>query len=281
MSGLVRTTYRIKAGFELRAAVLADFHNGDCSAILDMVRKDRPDVILIPGDLVQGYWPKGADSVLERSSNILPFLRGCVEIAPTYFSLGNHECTLSLEEISELKSTGIIFLDDEWTELKILGDKTLARPVFIGGLTSGHVHSYRDFRRAYEQGGGTDKYPSRRKPRDPAQLKSESGWLDEYEKADGYRILMCHHPEYWCLREPMLIDRKFDLVLAGHAHGGQWRIAGRGVLAPGQGLFPKYTEGRFRGSYGEMIVSRGLTNSEPLVPRWGNPCEMIILEFSI
>ena len=65
-----------------------------------------------------------------------------------------------------------------------------------------------------------------------------------------------------------------DLVLAGHAHGGQIRIFGQGLYAPGQGIFPRYTRGVVDG---RMIISAGAGNPVP-APRWGNPCEVLQLE---
>ena len=76
----------------------------------------------------------------------------------------------------------------------------------------------------------------------------------------------------------MLKDRKIDLVLSGHAHGGQIRVMGQGIFSPGQGLFPKYTAGIHRGKYGSMVISRGLSNPYSYVPRLGNPCEVVYVE---
>ena len=59
----------------------------------------------------------------------------------------------------------------------------------------------------------------------------------------------------------------------GHAHGGQWRIAGRGIFAPGQGLFPKLTSG----IHDNLVISRGLSNTGNIVPRINNPAEIIYL----
>ena len=68
-----------------------------------------------------------------------------------------------------------------------------------------------------------------------------------------------------------LRSRTVDLVVAGHAHGGQIRLAGRGVFSPGQGLFPRYTYGVVDG---RMVMSAGAGNPVHL-PRWGNPCEVL------
>lgn len=86
----------------------------------------------------------------------------------------------------------------------------------------------------------------------------------------GFRVLLCHHPEYY---EPLVKDFPVDLILSGHAHGGQWQLFGRGLYAPGQGLFPRYTGGIYDG---RLIVSRGLSNTT-CIPRLGNPREWVTI----
>ena len=68
--------------------------------------------------------------------------------------------------------------------------------------------------------------------------------------------------------------------MAGHAHGGQWRFFGRGIYAPGQGLFPKYTSGLYREGGEILAVSRGMTNSVRWIPRFFDPCEILVLALS-
>ena len=98
-------------------------------------------------------------------------------------------------------------------------------------------------------------------------------FLDRFEQEDGYRILLCHHPEMY---RDYVAGRNIDLTLCGHAHGGQIQFSGRGLYAPGQGLFPKLTHGLHDG--GKMLISPGMTNgAKPRVPRINNPCELIIL----
>ncbi|MGB7594321.1 MAG: metallophosphoesterase, partial [Erysipelotrichaceae bacterium] len=74
-----------------------------------------------------------------------------------------------------------------------------------------------------------------------------------------FRILMSHRPELIKL----YASKQIDLVLSGHAHGGQVRIPFLmpGLIAPNQGLFPKYTSGTYKESATTEIVSRGLGNS--------------------
>lgn len=101
--------------------------------------------------------------------------------------------------------------------------------------------------------------------------------MREYEEADGYKSLICHHPEYWELKQPKLKNHQIDLVFAGHAHGGQIRLGNRGLFATGQGWFPKYTSGLYHGDHGSMVISRGLSNTMRL-PRLFNPREMVYVD---
>lgn len=92
---------------------------------------------------------------------------------------------------------------------------------------------------------------------------------------EGFRLLLAHEPQY-IARYAMA---GYDLVLSGHAHGGQWRIpfTSVGVYSPGQGLFPKYTEGLHTVGDLRMIISRGLGNSEfPL--RIFNRPEVVVID---
>ena len=74
------------------------------------------------------------------------------------------------------------------------------------------------------------------------------------------KILLAHMPHHY----ENYANAGYDLVLCGHAHGGQWRIPfiRQGIYAPGQGLLPKYTEGMHTFGNTKMIISRGLGNSE-------------------
>ena len=104
---------------------------------------------------------------------------------------------------------------------------------------------------------------------DPSVVKVPER-LSALEREQGVRILLCHKPEwYW----KYLRSRDLDLVVAGHAHGGQIRLGHQGVYAPGQGLFPKWTRGVVDH---RMIISAGAGNPAHM-PRWGNPCEVLLI----
>lgn len=88
------------------------------------------------------------------------------------------------------------------------------------------------------------------------------------------KVLLAHMPHHY----KNYANSGYALVLSGHAHGGQWRIPliKRGIYAPGQGLFPKYTSGLHMFGNTKMIISRGLGNSEfPL--RLFNRPEIVVI----
>lgn len=91
------------------------------------------------------------------------------------------------------------------------------------------------------------------------------------------KILLAHEPQFF----EKYMNAGYDLALCGHAHGGQWRIpfTGKGLYAPGQGAFPKYTSGVHERGESAMIISRGLGNSEfPL--RLFNRPEIVVIEIN-
>jgi len=208
-------------------------------------------------------------SPVTSQANVLPFLSACASITPTFMSLGNHEWMLDEEDLRLLSSTGVTVLDNEWTSISIDG-----RKVVLAGLTSGYVTDYRDFRSTQPaepryprqetiSGIGGAVAASRHKP--------DTGWLSDFTAQPGFHVLLSHHPEYW-----PLIPNSIELVLSGHAHGGQWRFFNRGVFAPGQGWWPKWTKGVYDG---RLVMSAGLSNTT-WVPRIGNPTEIVYIEGS-
>lgn len=229
-------TYIINAPPAIRglyAALVTDIHERDPGVILSILRSERPDVIFIAGDLIEA---KKALSVQHwrTSKRALDFLTSASEIAPVYYSPGNHESCLPPSAVDDIIATGAVFLANADTVASING-----HPLLIGGITS----------------------------------RPDTDWLSLFASKSGYKILLCHHPEYY---PRYIAETDIDLTLSGHAHGGQWRVFGRGIYSPGQGLFPKYTRGVYEN--GRLIVSAGVSNHEP-VPRINNPLEVVFIKF--
>lgn len=212
-----------------KLALVADLHNKVPNGLLEVLEEEKPDAVLVTGDVVHSR---------EKYENGLAFLRDCASRFFTCCSLGNHEFKYGADFREEIQNSGAVLLDNAYIRFGEL---------VIGGLTTGF---------AYEKQGTFRPTPTPR-----------LDWLADFSKQEGYKILLSHHPEYF----PLLRSYDMDLILSGHAHGGQWRLFGIPVFAPGQGLFPRYTSGLYGG---KMFVSRGLTNTVPL-PRIGNPTELV------
>lgn len=213
------------SGFKI--AQISDLHNAefgtDNQKLIDILKSEAPDAIVITGDLIDA---RRTNTEIAES-----FARRCMEIADCYYVPGNHEARLG--------GTYDAF------ESALIADG-------VNVLRNGSVRIRKgmDAIRIV----GVD---------DPAFAKASDAKTNldaalEALSSDDFTILLAHRPE--------LIDEYskwgIDLVLSGHAHGGQIRLPGIGGLyAPGQGFFPKYTSGNYTVGDTEMIVSRGIGNS--------------------
>ncbi len=230
------TEYSVKTGRvpNVVFAFVSDIHECDTRPAIEALAASDADALLVGGDCVHNE---------EKCEKGFEFLRSAASVMPVFCSLGNHE--RRVENVRErIRETGAILLDNS---------DAVFRGVRIGGLTSGVF---------YREQTSKKKTP-------PPKIE----WLSEFSQKDGYKLLLCHHPEYYA---PYIKPLDIDLTLSGHAHGGQWRFFKRGLYAPGQGLFPEYTSGM----YGKrLIVSRGLGNPH-IVPRINNEPEFVVIRLS-
>lgn len=276
---MVETTYKINTPVSL--ALLSDLHGRDPQNVLCCLRDrmaagNEIDLIAITGDFIYGSWPVDDKSPLEAQEHVLPFLSGCAEIAPTFVSLGNHEQMLDSSDLATVSATGVTLLDNGFQAIDIHKSDGKEERVIIGGLTSAYVTDYRravDTLTASER--GFCRYPRKESIQGLKGLTTASerlpdtSWLFKFAAAPGdYHVLLCHHPEYISC-----VPQGVDLILSGHAHGGQWRIFGHGVFAPGQGFWPQYTKGLY---HNRLVISAGLSNTAR-IPRICNPTEIVYI----
>ena len=240
---------RIPAAFSgFRIAQVSDLHNAefgkDNKKLLELLSESKPDIIVITGDFV--------DAGHTDIDVALDFAKGAISIAPVYYVTGNHEASLS--QYNELKTgletIGVVVLEDETIQLKrdkeVITLIGLSDPNFtLKGDIFGEV---------------------------PAMVSTKLNSLADDESS--YTILLSHRPELF----ESYAHCKMDLVLSGHAHGGQFRLPFiGGLIAPDQGIFPKYDAGLFTNGSTNMIVSRGLGNS--IIPiRFNNRPEVIVIK---
>ena len=226
------TSSRLPAYFDgYRIAHVSDLHNAhmgeDNEKLLSMLREAKPDMIAITGDLIDS-----------RNTNVdvaLQFVEKAVKIAPCYYVTGNHEARVN--EYSELKngliSAGVIVLEDNSTEIDIDGQHItiigVNDPSFLTDYLLGDSETV-------------------------MCAKLSELCVD----GDGFTILLSHRPELF----DTYVNYDLDLILSGHAHGGQFRIPFiGGVVAPNQGFFPEFDAGIYTDGDTNMLVSRGVGNS--------------------
>ncbi len=263
---IITTKYNIKT--PCRLALVTDLHEHDPKGVLEILKNEKPDIICVAGDTMERFdlmrsldlgdmsfisrlmchIIHGVDKVLKDvfkyepknvcQENAYEFLEQAATIAPVVMSRGNHEQFYLPEDDRILKNKNIHILDNEYQAINGI--------CFCG------------FSSVFDE----SKYDQR--------------FLEDFEAQQGYKILLMHHPEYYerFLTKEGIFRDDIDLIMSGHCHGGQVRVFGHGLFAPGQGLFPRYHHGLYDGHF---IVSAGVANTA-IVPRWGNPPEVIIIE---
>lgn len=231
------------AGFKI--AHLSDIHDRNINKALRQPLEDvKPDIIVITGDLIDSREPD-----IEQAVALVESLQ---EFAPVYFVTGNHEAWSgkykSLEE--GLLEAGVTILANDSIELE--RDTEMIRLLGVEDPSF--------------------KIGSNLLNEEAAVV--ETTIRDLSDGADTFSILLSHRPELF----DMYRQNNIDLVLSGHAHGGQFRLPLiGGLIAPDQGLFPEYTAGIYEEESTRMIVSKGLGNS--IIPiRFNNRAEIIFIE---
>lgn len=193
------------------------------SSLIDKVEAADPDAIFLTGDLV--------DSNRYDLEASLVLVDALVEMSEVYYVTGNHEVASNrLEEITDaLYERGVTVLSDDSVEWEQNGES-----IQIAGIDDPLM------------------FP------DIHEDEATRNSLDAAQLTDDFTLLLAHRPEYLSI----YAEDEVDIVFSGHAHGGQIRIPGiGGLIAPGQGWFPRVTDGIFEKDQSKMVVSRGLGNS--------------------
>lgn len=230
-----------------RIAHVSDLHNAEMGdgneKLLAMLRAAEPGMIAITGDMI--------DSRNTDVEVALNFAEKAMQIAPCYYVTGNHEARVS--EYDELKAgleaCGVIVLENEREQIEMSGEFITILGVDDPSFNTDYLFG------------------------DSASVVSNT--LAEISTEDDvFTVLLSHRPELF----DTYVACGMDLTLSGHAHGGQFRLPFvGGLVAPNQGLFPKYDSGLYTDGGTNMIVSRGIGNS--ILPfRFNNRPEVILIE---
>ena len=230
-----------------RIAHVSDLHNTemgkDNKKLITMLRESKPDIICITGDII--------DSRHTDIEIALQFVKAAMEIAPCYYVTGNHEARVS--EYDELKTgmeaVGVVILEDEKTEVGLVNSAITLIGVNDPSYQTDYLFG-------------------------DAETVMREKLSELHSDEDGFTVLLSHRPELF----EVYASSGVDIVLSGHAHGGQFRLPFvGGLVAPNQGLFPKYDAGLYTKENTNMIVSKGIGNS--ILPfRFNNRPEVILIK---
>lgn len=184
------------------------------------------------------------DAIKSGQDVAYDFIKKAAEIAPCYYITGNHE-PRSPEKLAvledKLTESGVVLLLNDKVTIELNEEK-----ITVAGIDGPYS----------------------------ADHTLDVTLKDLMEDESNYTLLLAHRPEFF----DMYVKSGADLVLSGHAHGGQFRLPLIGGLyAPGQGFFPEYDSGMYTEESTSMIVSRGLGNSAFPV-RFNNRPEIIMVE---
>lgn len=174
-------------------------------------------------------------------------IEGISEKYPCYYVTGNHEWrTSEVPEFKErLDESGVFVLEGDVHAFEKNEDM-----IYICGIDDPNVGSI--------------------------LLRYQLDYCNEHITEDHLSILLTHRPE---LME-LYAEYDFDYIMAGHAHGGQWRIPGliNGLYVPAQGFFPKYAGGIYEEEDMTLVLSRGLSRESTRIPRFYNRPELVIVD---
>ncbi|MDO4300373.1 MAG: metallophosphoesterase [Clostridia bacterium] len=242
-------TYTLKTSKvteNVRLLIITDLHSTQYgenqSELIEAIDKVNPDVLLLGGDIYD-------DVRSNDNSRIL--IKDIVGKYPCYYVSGNHEYwSYEIEQIkSEIRDMGVTVLEGEGESINVNNQSIL-----LCGVDDPDCSKT-------EYGESKDWYK---------ELSDCNNMVNENQ----YSILLSHRPE----RAEDYKNCSFDLILSGHAHGGQFRLPFviNGLYAPHQGFFPKYAGGEYDLGNSKMIVSRGLMIT--YVPRIFNPPEIVVID---
>ncbi len=227
---------------------ISDLHNKNFgkqpNRLIEEIRSLQPDIIVVTGDLV--------DSNHTNIETAIAFLNEVILIAPCYYITGNHELWLDesvrADLMERIVKTGTIILNDETIDIVAnIASNEDSKDVEVLTLV------------------GLD---------DGSLLGNTLHTLTKDIAKEQFVLLLAHEPQNMMFYS----KENVDLILSGHAHGGQFRLPGiGGIVAPDQGFFPEYTEGLHEENGVSMIISRGIGNS--IVPiRIFNRPEIVCVE---
>ncbi|EGT0693832.1 phosphoesterase [Clostridium perfringens] len=248
-NGISTTNYEVDCGIgkDINVVHLSDLHGKEFGKnnekLKRLILKEKPHLVVATGDMI--------DSSLKNMEGVIDFLSDLSKSVKVVYISGNNEqrCKKAEYIFESLKSKGVIVLRNEIITLSLNEVKVNILGMFE--KPKGDLHS------SLKKINGSYAYEDSHK------------LFKRLESLEGLKIVLSHYPEIF---EAEYSKYDFHIMFSGHAHGGQFRIpiVKRGLVAPGQGFFPKYTEG-MHGNKNKLIISRGLGNSTKITRLFNRP----------
>ena len=227
------TTYDIeddKISEDKTVVFLSDYHEAKSinEKIVSAVDKVSPDVILVGGDMINGFEHEG----LVESSGAL--LNKLVEKYPVYYAYGNHEAKL----IDIAPSVWNKYQESLSSDIKYLLNDSVS---LEGNIRVYGLNTPREY---YKRGFGF-----------PRLTKKEIEELLGEKSKNEFGVLLGHAPDFI----EGYTSWGADLSLSGHFHGGMVRLPFLGgVVSPRLLLLPRYDYGIYEENSKKEIVTNGL-----------------------
>ena len=189
-----------------------------------------------------------------------------------YGSLNKGKLDSVVAEINKIKPDIVVFTGDLYDEFTVLTDD--AKNEMINSLSKidtklgkysvkgNHDYSQDGYEEIMEKSGFVNLYNSSKiiyyNGSEPIEIVGYPSYLMEdpnynYEVSNYYKIGLIHEPD----AIDNIMDKDFNLVLAGHSHGGQVRLPIIGELFKAKGC-QKYFDEHYKVNNTDLYINYGL-----------------------
>ncbi len=230
--------------------------------VVERVNACEPDLVAVTGDLV------------ERNAYIdwIPDTLGRLQArCGVYFVRGNHDLKVDQRTLlAVLAECGLVHVGGQLLYVAVRGRQSVL-------LAGNELPWFGPAPPSSGRASGSGRASSSGRSPDRARSvsigdRNQSPAPDSPSEYPTLRILLSHSPDQFTWAQA----QEYDLMLAGHNHGGQVRLPLLGPLLAPSRQGTRYASGVFRAGDTVMHVSRGTGSLTPL--RYNCPPEVAILE---
>ena len=246
-------TNKLLSSEQTRIIYIADLHSrtyGENNIrLIQMITKTKPDFIVLGGDMIT------AGGNAEKDQNTYDLINGLANVAPIYYTPGNHEKKLEInsrqkerheEWKRELESLDIPYLKD--------GKSVLTEDICLYGLDI-DIRYYKKF----------EEKPKLRQ----SNISAKLGQPDTRK----FNILAAHTPEFF----DAYVKSDYDLVLCGHYHGGVAVLGKFGpLISPDFKFRPEHAGGLYKKGDTRVVVTRGIGSHSVNIRLFNRP-EIVLI----